>query len=135
MRKNIIFIAIILLANNLFSQENTKSTNLKTDTLTFEITGTIISKNGTSVIIKANYNNKLPLKGQIGKLSKFFEEKIFGINTTGWLDIGKTKIVATKTNVFTLQILEEHSIITKNDKKVDNFKVGATIKFVWEQLK
>lgn len=71
-----ILVTIIFCTLNLFSQENSIATNKKTDSLTFELTGSIISKNGTSVIIKTN-NDKLPIKGQIGILSKYFEEKVF----------------------------------------------------------
>lgn len=115
----------------LFSQENNVSNKplSNNDSLKIEIKGTIISKIGNKVNIKITEQSKKPIIGQVGTLSKYFEEKIFGINTTGWLDIGKTKVIALKLSTLTLYVIEEHSVIIKNDKKVDNFKVGATVKF------
>ncbi len=130
----LLMLVLIFGALHSFSQENnnSKDSNQKIDSANFEITGTIMSKNGVNVNIKIISQSILPSKEKVGTLSKYFEEKVFGFNTTGWLDIGKTKVIAVKSNIITLQIIEEHSVITKNDKKVDNFKIGATVKFEWQ---
>ena len=102
------------------------------DSIEYMCDGTILSKTGKTVIIKITNQRIIPAVGQTGILAKYFEEEIFGIKTTGWLDIGKMKITSLKPNSITMTINEELSVVTKNGEKVNHFKPGNVVHFSLE---
>jgi hypothetical protein len=105
------------------------------DSVEYMCDGTILSKTGTTIIIKITDQRATPAVGQSGVLAKYFEEEIFGMKTTGWLDIGKMKITSLKPNSITMTITEELSVVTKNGVKVDHFKPGNKVHFSWKIAK
>ena len=105
------------------------------DSIEYMCDGTILSKTGKTVIIKITNQRIIPAVGQTGILAKYFEEEIFGIKTTGWLDIGKMKITSLKPNSITMTINEELSVVTKNGEKVNHFKPGNVVHFSWKVAK
>lgn len=112
----------------------TKST-IVTDSVEYMCDGIILSKTGKTVILKISDQRTIPAVGQTGILAKYFEEEIFGMKTTGWLDIGKMKITSLKPNSITMTITEELSVVTKNGVKVDHFKSGNKVHFSWKIAK
>lgn len=111
-----------------------KSTTVP-DSIEYMCDGTILSKTGKTVIIKITNQRTIPAVGQTGVLAKYFEEEVFGIKTTGWLDIGKMKITSLKPNSITMTINEELTVVTKNGVKVDHFKSGNKVHFSWKIAK
>lgn len=97
---------------------------------TREVTGIITSKTGNIIVITAD-REYTPEAGVNATLYKYFEEEIFGMKTTGWLDVALVKVTAVKGKVITLEILKENSEIIKNGKKVNHFVPGKTIKLQW----
>ena len=102
------------------------------DTTVSSFEGKIISKRGNNIVMSIQNKTNLPAIKQNGKLSLYFEEKIFGINTTGWLDIGETEIIKISDQQCNLLLKKELSEITKNGKKVDHFKPNNIVRFSWQ---
>ena len=122
---------LFLFPLSLFSQnQNTTQQNNSTP---YEFSGTIISKTGNIVKVQQTDTIRLPGKNIEGTLSKYFEKIIFGVNTKGWLDVGKMKIKSVENNIITMELLEETSIITINGQKEDHFKPGFVVKFSWKE--
>ena len=119
---------------NAQEEPQTKTTTLA-DSVDYILDATILSKTGKTVIVKITNQRELPKDGQTGVLSKYFEEEIFGLKTTGWLDIGKMKITSVKPTSITMTITEELSVVTKNGEKVDHFIPGKIVHFTWKTLK
>lgn len=117
---------------NAQEKSQTTTTNV-TDSVEYTLNGTIASKAGKTVNIKINNQRTIPTIGQTGILQKYFEEEIFGMKTTGWLDIGKMKVASVKPDMVSMTIMEEHSVVTKDGQKVDNFKVGKIVNFNWKK--
>ena len=113
-------------------KSQTTSTNVS-DFVEYTLNGTIASRTGKTVNIKINNQRTIPSVGQTGILQKYFEEEIFGMKTTGWLDIGKMKVASVKPDMVSMTIIEEHSVVTKDGQKVDNFKVGKIVNFTWKK--
>jgi len=109
----------------------TKATTVA-DSVEYKFDGTILSKKGITVVVKINGQKELPTVGQSGILAKYFEEEIFGMKTTGWLDIGKMKITSVKPTSITMTIIDELSVVTKNGEKVDHFKPEKIVHFTWK---
>jgi hypothetical protein len=97
---------------------------------TREVSGVITSRTGNVVVITVD-REYTPESGVNATLYKYFEEEIFGMKTTGWLDVALVKVTAVKGKVITLEILKENSEIIKNGKKVNHFVPGKTIKLQW----
>lgn len=116
----------------LFSQN--QNTTQQNNATAYEFAGTIISKNGSIVKVKQTDSARLPGKNIEGILSKYFEKIIFGVNTTGWLDVGKIKIKSVENNIVTMELLEETSVITINGQKEDHFQPGFVVKFSWQEF-
>ena len=74
-----------------------------------------------------------PPTGFRGTLYKYFEQKILGVNSTGWLEIAKVEASGNNPGDIYFDILEEKSEIVVNGEKVDHFKRGNKVKFIWEQ--
>jgi len=106
-----------------------------TDSVEYMFDGTLLSKTGKTVTVKISDQRTLPAIGQSGVLAKYFEEEIFGIKTTGWLDIGKMKVTVVKSDSVTMTLEEELSVVTKDGQKVDHFKTGKLIHFTWKTAK
>lgn len=119
------------------AQNSVLSANLAqiTDSVEFTLNGTIALRTGKTVNIKINNQRTIPAVCQTGILQKYFEEEIFGMKTTGWLEIGEMKITSVKPEMVTMTIIEEHSVVTKDGQKVDNFKVGKIVNFNWKTVK
>ncbi|MBI5541993.1 MAG: hypothetical protein HY951_18195 [Bacteroidia bacterium] len=136
--KNLILVitlfAFIYFTISVNAQE-TLPVNKNNDSIEYTLNGTIASKTGKTVNIKINNQRTIPTVGQTGILQKYFEEEIFGMKTTGWLDIGKMKVTSVKPDMVSMTIIEEHSVVTKNGQKVDNFKIGKIVNFNWKTVK
>jgi hypothetical protein len=89
-------------------------------------TGTIVSRKGK--VLTVAVDQALPEAGAEGTLLKYFEKQILGMHTTGWLDIAAVKVKQAKEGQLQLVIVEEHSQMTVNGKKVDHFVKGTTVK-------
>jgi hypothetical protein len=114
------------------AQDQKQSGNDNTQSISKTVEGTLISKNGLIVKFQPKAEtNVLPVKDSLGILSKYFETTIGKFNTTGWMDIGKMKVVSADRNMLTLKLIEELSIITKNGEKVNHFKPGTVVRFTW----
>lgn len=127
------FLVLFFFSSVIKSQDLPKTTTA--DSTEYMCDGTILSKTGKVVVVKITDQRALPTVGQSGILAKYFEEEIFGMKTTGWLDIGKMKITSVKSTSITMTIVEELSVVTKNGEKVDHFKPGKTVHFCWKVLK
>jgi hypothetical protein len=114
------------------AQDTPQNTTTINDSIEYMCDGTILSKTGNTVIIKIINQRTIPVIGQSGILAKYFEEEIFGIKTTGWLDIGKVKISLIKPTTISMTIINELSVVTKNGEKVNHFKLGNTVHFTWK---
>lgn len=133
--KNLAIILAFTFYSIYVSAQNSTLQANSTDSVEYTLNGTISSKAGKTVNIKINNQRTIPTVGQTGILQKYFEEEIFGMKTTGWLDIGKMKVTSVKPDVVSMTIIEEHSVVTKNGQKVDNFKVGKIVNFNWKTVK
>lgn len=133
--KNLAIILAFTFYSIYVSAQNSTLQANSTDSVEYTLNGTISSKAGKTVNIKINNQRTIPTVGQTGILQKYFEEDIFGMKTTGWLDIGKMKVTSVKPDVVSMTIIEEHSVVTKNGQKVDNFKVGKIVNFNWKTVK
>jgi hypothetical protein len=90
------------------------------------LTGTIVSRKGK--VLTVTVDQAPPEAGAEGTLLKYFEKQILGMHTTGWLDIAAVKVKQVKENQLQLVIVEEHSQMTVNNKKVNHFQKGTTVK-------
>jgi hypothetical protein len=106
---------------------------VRTDTVQYELAGTIISKAGKIVKVRQSDTTKAPAVHTIGLFSKYFEKQFMGSVITGWLETGKMKVISFAKGVLTLELLEERSEITVNGKKEDHFKPGFKVKFAWSE--
>ena len=128
--RTIIFFILYLIAFNLIAQTNNSSLKDTTSTI---LEGKIISKKGNTVVISFESGQKTPGTGQEGILSLFFEETLFGMKTTGWMDIGEMKVISVKATTIALALNKELSIITKNGQKVNHFKPDKLVRFTWKK--
>jgi hypothetical protein len=124
-------IILFLLSATAFSQANTTPI----DSVHYEFQGKILSKNGDIVKVQQTDTSRLPAKNTLGILSKYFEKVLFGANVTGWLDVGKMKIIAIDKGIITMKLLEEKSMITIDGKQEDHFQPGFMVKFIWKEKK
>jgi len=90
------------------------------------VTGTIVSRKGKTLTVAVD--QAPPEAGAEGTLLKYFEKQILGMHTTGWLDIAAVKVKQAKEGQVQLVIVEEHSQMTVNGKKVNHFVKGTTVK-------
>ena len=123
------FFSFSVSAQNL---NQTKSQNPE-DSIEYTINGVISSIVGKTVVVKIVNQRTIPVIGQVGILQKYFEEVVLGMKTTGWLDIGKMQISAVKTDIVSMIIIDEHSVVIKDGQKINNFKVGKTVNFNWKK--
>lgn len=106
--------------------------NIYSDTVEHEIQGKIIGRQGNIVKIKFVQGKFLPEKGNEGELSKYFETEMFGGKITGWMAIGKMKIVSVGNDMITFILLKELSFVTENGMKKNHFEKGKEVKFKWK---
>lgn len=93
--------------------------------------GTIQSKSGTVVKMRLAADSPTPEKGTVGDMSKYFETTIFGIASSGWLGIAKTKVKSVKGYLVDLEILEEKSEMIINGTKKNHFERGNDVMIEW----
>ena len=124
-----VFFSFSVSAQNL---NQTKSQNPE-DSIEYTINGVISSIVGKTVVVKIVNQRTIPVIGQVGILQKYFEEVVLGMKTTGSLDIGKMQISAVKTDIVSMIIIDEHSVVIKDGQKINNFKVGKTVNFNWKK--
>ncbi|MFH0893239.1 MAG: hypothetical protein V2A54_02285 [Bacteroidota bacterium] len=125
-------ILMLCIVGNAKAQDDKQSGNDNSQSFSKTVEGTLISKNGLIVKFQPKAEtNLLPVKDSLGILSKYFETTIGKFNTTGWMDIGKMKVISADKNMLTLKLIEELSIITKNGEKVNHFKPGTVVRFTW----
>lgn len=93
---------------------------------TGSLTGTIVSRKGK--VLTVTVDQTPPGAGAEGILLKYFEKQILGMHTTGWLDIAAVRVKQAKEGQLHLVIVEEHSQMTVNGKKVNHFQKGTTVK-------
>jgi hypothetical protein len=129
------FLLYIFISTSVKAQDIPQTTTTNNDSVEYMCDGIILSKTGKTVVVKIVDQRELPSIGQYGILAKYFEEEIFGMKTTGWLDIGKMKITSVKPTSITMTIIDELSVVTKNGEKVDHFKPGKTVHFTWKVKK
>lgn len=125
---------LFLVSGSLKAQGNLKQGSGNTQVSSKTVEGTILSKNGTTVRMQTKeQTNVLPARDTQGILSKYFETSLGNINTTGWMEIGKMKVLSADRTVFTFQLVEELSKITKNGVPVNHFVPGTVVKFNWSE--
>ncbi len=90
------------------------------------IEGTIVSHKAKLVIVSSDA--ALPAEGAQGTLYKFFEQELFGMKASGWLDIASVTVKKADAKKVHLEIVEEHSETMVNGKKMDHFKKGNLVK-------
>lgn len=67
--------------------------------------------------------------GDKGELSKYFEENIFGMSTSGWMEIGTVQVTAKSANSITFKVIEKKSVVTINGEEKSHFVAGKIVKF------
>lgn len=90
------------------------------------IEGVIVARKGKTVIVSTQ--GELPEVGKKGLLFKWFEQTLFGMTATGWLDIAAVTVKKAAGKKLTLAIDEEHSETVMNGKKVNHFKKKNKVK-------
>ncbi len=129
-RKIVIFIFCFFLFDIvLIAQDNSKS-----DSISHEILGSIVSKNGSKIKVKLDKGYPLmPKVNTLGELMKSFEKEMFGAKVNGWLTIGIVKFISKENLVFAFTLIEEKSIITIDGVKENHFVTGQQVKFNWKE--
>lgn len=105
---------------------------IKNDTVDFEFQGKIIIKTGNIVKVKKLNGEDIPVVNQFGDMSKSFETELFGGKVTGWMAIGRMKVVSIKEDIISFELVKELSVITENGVKKNHFESGKEVKFVWK---
>lgn len=123
-----LILAILFSTKQIQAQSNNNSSEKKAENY---FQGKIVSKKGNTIIINIDSGSILPSINKAGILSLYFEETVFGMKTTGWLDIGETTVVSLQTTEITLKLTKELSVITNNGQKVDHFQKGKVVRFNW----
>jgi hypothetical protein len=139
MKQTLIFSLIIIGLVCVFISKPVKSNdsykecigNIK-DSVTYEATGVIVSKNKAIVKLKMDRADSLPQIDQVGILSKYFENKFGNMNITGWLNIADIKVVSIKGTEINVVVEKELSVTYVNGEKKNHFKPGNEIKITWK---
>jgi len=124
-------LSVILLGitDKALSQSNTAIA----DSVRYEFKGVILSKDDAIIKVQQTDSAQLPARNTEGTLTKHFDKILFGANITGWLDVGKMKVVSIDGNVITFKLLEEISVIVVDGQKEDHFQPGFVVKFIWKE--
>lgn len=104
------------------------------DSVEYVMSGTLVTSSAVDIQIKLDEGTKIPEIGATGEISKFFETKLFGFLSTGWLNIGLIKITKVQNGVAYARVLEKHSEMTINGEKKNNFEAGKIVEFVWKEV-
>lgn len=110
----------------------TASAQENADSLDYSLEGKISYKSGTTVKMEITNPGDLPVVGQEGVLSKYFETELFGGTVSGWMSIGKMKVTAVTKSQITYLLEEELSVVTENGVKKNHFVIGKEVKFEWK---
>ena len=96
---------------------------------TIEYIGNIFKRNGKNIHINLANTPSFKINQKIN-LYKHFKQKLFGMDTTGWLHTAVAKVVKVNGKKIQIIVLEEKSKITVNNRRVDHFKPGLKVKVV-----
>ncbi|MBN2078447.1 MAG: hypothetical protein JW838_05745 [Spirochaetes bacterium] len=92
-------------------------------------TGIVQNKSGNLVTILMD--DPAPLTpGASFEVYTFFSKRIFGMDTTGWLNAAEAKLVRMKDRRVEIRITAEKSPMTVNNKKVVHLKRGVRVRLV-----
>lgn len=92
-----------------------------------ELTGKLLSRAGSDVVLDLAADTPVEV-GKKGSLSRFFEQQLGPIATSGWLGIADVTVKKVDKNKVTVTINAEKSNIVLNGKKVNHFTAGQKIK-------
>lgn len=92
-----------------------------------EINGTIMSRVGKDVTIEAPADPSPPV-GTKGNLSRYFEQQIGPISTSGWLGIADVTVKKIDKGKVVVTVVTEKSNVVVNGKKVNHFAPGTRVK-------
>ncbi len=92
-----------------------------------ELTGKLLSRAGSDVVLELAADTPVEV-GKKGSLSRFFEQQLGPIATSGWLGIADVTVKKVDKNKVTVTINAEKSNIVLNGKKVNHFTAGQKIK-------
>jgi hypothetical protein len=91
------------------------------------VSGTIRSRKGRAVAVSLE-GEAVPAAGDRGRLYKYFEKEIAGFRTSGWIDVATVEVESVGAGTAELRVVEEHSEIVVNGRRVDHFARGAKIR-------
>lgn len=103
------------------------------DSVEFVLEGDFITNSVRNPIVKIDKGLTNPVIGQEVKISKYFETKLFGFMTSGYMSIANAKISKISGQNITFNIIEETSDVTINGKKKNQFAKGNHVKIEWKE--
>lgn len=129
-RKIVIFILCFFIFDIVLIAQD----NIKSDSISHEIFGSILSKNGSKIKVKLDQvYSRIPKVNTSGELMKSFEKEVLGAKVSGWLVLGNVKFISKENLVTTFTLIEEKSIITIDGVKENHFIPWQKVKFCWKE--
>lgn len=99
------------------------------------LTGFVVSKSGTTVVVKMDSVSVLPVKGDSVAISKDIsgDKNPFGIMiSSGWMSIGDAVFYSAANDRWTFKIYKETANIVVNGEKKEQFVPGKKVKIEWK---